>query len=177
MMALDFNETYDNDNVTLEIPVTYSINKNFLNDFKYANAIDSEDNFVYRFSNLDINISVELEKYLSSMKYQIIPVLFFYDSNDEILFMMIDSWNDDYKFNFGLKDNKKTIVVNQFETLFSITPGESALQFNFDKKSFNGVYKLSLLNDEYKKIDYMAIKFFNEHSLESDVYHYLITNN
>ena len=45
---------------------------------------------------------------------------------------------------------KQIIVINQFETLFSITPGESALQFNFDKKSFNGVYKLSLLNDEFQ---------------------------
>ena len=74
-------------------------------------------------------------------------------------------------------DNKKVITMNQFETLFSITPGESALQFNLDKKVLNTNYKLSFSNEEYSKINYMTIKFFNENSLEVDVYHHLVNDN
>ena len=138
---------------------------------------NSENNFIYRLPNSKIDISFELEKYLSSMKYQLVPVLFFSDRNDEILLMLIDSWNDNYQFNFGSKDNKKILVTDQFKTLFSITPGESALQFNFDKRLFKNVYELSVSSDNYDKFDYMYIKFFNEHSLELDIYHYIINSN
>ena len=172
----DFKETFVEDKVVLEIPVNYSINKNFLTQFKFIKGDNNEDNFVYRLSNTKFDISLELEKYLSTMKYQLVPVLFFSNSNDKILLMLIDSWTDNYHFSFGLKDNKKILTTSQFKTLFSITPGESALQFNLDKGSFDNVYELSLLIDEYKNFDYMFIKFFNEHNLESEIYHYILNS-
>ena len=105
------------------------------------------------------------------MKYQLVPVLFFYSNSDEVLFILIDSWKKNY--GSSLKNKFNIISENQFETLFSITPGDSFLQFNFDKKSLKTSYQFSLSDDEYNNLEYMLVKFFNENSLESDVYHYL----
>ena len=171
----DFQEIYESNSVLLKIPITYSINRNFMNNFKYARESNNQDNVIYKFPNSEIDISEDFEKYLSSMKYQLVPVLFFSDMNDNILFMMIDSWKGNYNFTF--KDSENIIIKNKFKTLFSITPGESSLQFNFDKAPINNEYKFSLANDKYKELGYMFVKFFNEHSLESDIYHYIINNN
>ena len=165
----DFKESYDDDKITLEIPVTYSINKNFMNNFRYAEEVNNNNSIIYRFPNSKLNISEDFEKYISSMKYQLVPVLFFYDNNDEILFLMIDSWNDSY----SLRGNLNIINKVGFNPLFSITPGESSLQFNFDKNSITNNYQFSLSNNQYNQLGYMFVKFFHEHSLESDIYHYI----
>ena len=89
--------------------------------------------------------------------------------DDEILFLMIDSWNDSY----SLKGNLNIINKVGFNPLFSITPGESSLQFNFDKNSITNNYQFSLSNNQYNQLGYMFVKFFHEHSLESDIYHYI----
>jgi len=85
--------------------------------------------------------------------------------------MLIDSWTK--KIGSSLKNKLDIISENQFETLFSITPGDSFLQFNFDKKSLKTSYLLTLNEDEYINLGYMLVKFFNENNLESDIYHYL----
>ena len=170
----DFNKSIVDGEVVLEIPIAYSINKNYMNMLRYGKDFSTNSSFIYRFSNSEVDISKNFEKYLSSMKYQLVPVLFFYSNSDEVLFILIDSWNKNY--GSSLKNKFNIISENQFETLFSITPGDSFLQFNFDKKSLKTSYQLSLSKDEYSSLGYMIVKFFNENSLESDLYHHLTNN-
>ena len=145
-----------------------------MNMLRYGKDFSTNSSFIYRFSNSEVDISKNFEKYLSSMKYQLVPVLFFYSNSDEVLFILIDSWNKNY--GSSLKNKFNIISENQFETLFSITPGDSFLQFNFDKKSLKTSYQLSLSKGEYSSLGYMIVKFFNENSLESDLYHHLTNN-
>ena len=60
--------------------------------------------------------------------------------------------------------------------MFSITPGEEWLQFNFDNKSITNVYEIVLPLEVYNNVDYMFIKFLHESSLETEIY-YILNNN
>ncbi len=145
-----------------------------MNMLRYGRDFSTNSSFIYRFPNSKVDISKNFEKYLSSMKYQLIPVLFFYNDKDEVLFILIDSWNKNY--GSSLKNKFKIMSENQFKPLFSITPGDSFLQFNFDKKSLKTSYQLSLSEVEYSGLEYMIVKFFNENNLEPEVYHHLTNN-
>jgi len=174
----DFSDKIVDKNIVLEIPVSYSLNSEFLNRIELvSDDIESKKNSsIYRIDNSRLDLSLELEKYLSSMKYQLVPVLFLVDRNNEINNIIIDSWNDDYTFNFGSKDIKKISTKKQFNPMFSVTPGEHQLQFTFDNKSLTNIYEIVLSLHNYTKIDYMFIEFLHESSLETEIY-YILNNN
>ena len=175
---MDFSDKIVDKNIVLEIPVSYSLNDEFIKRIEFiSDDIESKKNSsIYRIDNSRLDLSLELEKYLSSMKYQLVPVLFLVDGNNEINNIIIDSWNDNYKFNFGSKDIKKISTKKQFNPMFSVTPGEHQLQFTFDNKSLTNIYKIVLSLHDYDKIDYMFIEFLHESSLETEIY-YILNNN
>ena len=174
----DFSNKTLDENIVLDIPVSYSLNIDFLNRIESIsdNIENKKHSSIYRIDNSRLDLSLELERYLSSMKYQLVPVLFFVDLNNEINNIIIDSWNDNYNFNFGSKDIKKISTKKQFEPMFSITPGEEWLQFNFDNKSITNVYEIVMPLEVYNNVDYMFIKFLHESSLETEIY-YILNNN
>ena len=123
---------------------------------------------------LQQKINADLEKHLSLMKYQIVPVLFFVDKNDKIGSVIINSWNDDYVFNIGTKYKVDIDVINQFQTMVSVMPGEESINFIFDFLNLSNNHKIYLNENDYNNFEYIYIEFFYEHSLEADITSYII---
>jgi len=170
------NEFVDN-KVLLEIPIKYSINHTFFDRFQdipYMMRENNNGSVIYKINKSDFNIKSDLEKHLSLMKYQVIPVLFFADKNDKIGSIIVNSWNDDYRFNIGTKYNVDISITNQFETMVSIMPGEDSINFIFDFLDLSNVYKIYLNEEDYNDFEYVYLEFFYEHSLEADIASYII---
>ncbi|MDC1050861.1 hypothetical protein OAQ87_01550 [Candidatus Marinimicrobia bacterium] len=174
----DFNSRDLDGKIVVEIPVTYSFNPEFLSRIEFiSDDIKSNKNsLIYRINNERLNLSISLEKHLSSMKYQLVPVLFFVNDKNSINNIIIDSWNSNYNFNFGSLGIKKISIKNAFNPMFSITPGEEKLQFNFDNAILKNNYEVIFSVEDYNKIDYMFIEFLPESSLETEIY-YILNNN
>ena len=168
-----------NNKVLLEIPVKYSINHAFFDRFQEIPYMMRENNngsVIYKIDKADFNINEDLEKHLSLMKYQVVPVLFFADKNDTIGSIIINSWNDDYNFNIGTKYNVDINITNQFKTMISIMPGENSINFIFDFLNLSNFYKIYLNEKEYNDFEYVYLEFFYEHSLEADIASYIINS-
>ncbi len=166
-----------NDKILLDLPVVFSLNQNFLKKFEKIPHIKKRiDNgsILYKINKLDFNISPELDMHFSLMKYQIVPVMFFIDRNDNIGSIIINSWNDGYSFNIGTKYNVDIKIINQFQTKVSIMPGKDSVSFIFDTSNLLNDYQVYLKNEDYNNFDYVYISFFYEHSLESDIKSYII---
>ena len=172
----DVKNQFVNNRVMLEIPIHYSINDIFLDKFEAIPHFKKENDFgafVYKINKNDFSISVDLEKHLSLMKYQVVPVLFFATGDDKIGSIIVNSWNDNYKFNIGTKYNIDIHTTNQFETMISIMPGEETISFIFDYLDLVNTYEIYLNEEDYNNFEYVYIDFFYEHSLELDLASYI----
>ena len=170
------SEFIDNQ-VLLEIPVKYSINHMFFDRFQeipYMMRENSNGSVIYKIDKSNFNINTDLEKHLSLMKYQIVPVLFFADKNDKIGSIIVNSWNDDYLFNIGTKYKVDIDITNQFQTMVSVMPGEESINFIFDYLNLSNNHKIYLNENDYNDFEYIYIEFFYEHSLEADIASYII---
>ena len=109
------------------------------------------------------------------MNYQIVPVLFFVDSNDEINRIIIDSWNkNSYNLNPIISKGIKVDFLNSFSPLVSITPGKTSIQFNFQLSILQNDYSLLLSQDDYMDYQYILVDFFYYNNLSNELTTYLL---
>ena len=175
---LDIKNKTVNDKVNLTIPIEYSINDEFLSMFSsipYEKKENSNGTVIYEINKGYFNVDEDLNNYLSSMNYQIIPVVFLIDSNKKIEKIIIDSWNDDnYNLNTILGKGIKVDFSNQFSPLISITPGKTSIQFNFQFNVLQNDYSLLMSEDDYLEYEYVLVDFFYYKNLSSDLNTYLL---
>jgi len=170
---LDIKNKTVNDKVNLTIPIEYSINDEFLSIFSsipYEIKENSNGTVIYEINKDYFNVDEDLNNYLSSMNYQIIPVVFLIDSNKKIKKIIIDSWNDNnYNLNTVLGKGIKVDFSNQFSPLISITPGKTSIQFNFQFNVIQNNYNILMNNDDYLEYEYVLVDFFYYNNLSSDL--------
>ena len=175
---LDVKNKTVNDKVNLTIPIEYSINDEFLAMFSnipYKKKENSNGTVIYEINKGYFNVDEDLNNYLSSMNYQIIPVVFLIDSNKKIEKIIIDSWNDDnYNLNTILGKGIKVDFSNQFSPLISITPGKTSIQFNFQFNVLQNDYSLLMTEDDYLEYEYVLVDFFYYKNLSSDLNIFLV---
>ena len=175
---LDIKNKTVNDKVNLTIPIEYSINDEFLSMFSnipYKKKENSNGTVIYEINKGYFNVDEDLNNYLSSMNYQIIPVVFLIDSNKKIEKIIIDSWNDDnYNLNTILGKGIKVDFSNQFSPLISITPGKTSIQFNFQFNVLQNDYSLLMTEDDYLEYEYVLVDFFYYKNLSNDLNTFLV---
>ena len=175
---LDVKNKTVNDKVNLTIPIEYSINDEFLAMFSnipYKKKENSNGTVIYEINKGYFNVDEDLNNYLSSMNYQIIPVVFLIDSNKKIEKIIIDSWNDDnYNLNTILGKGIKVDFSNQFSPLISITPGKTSIQFNFQFNVLQNDYSLLMTEDDYLEYEYVLVDFFYYKNLSNDLNTFLV---
>lgn len=166
--------------IEMTIPVEYSINNEFIsmfNNIPYEKKENLNGTVIYEINKEYFNIDEDLNHYLSSMNYQIIPVLFFIDSGNNVSKVIIDSWNSgSYDFNTILSKGIKVDFSNQFSPLVSITPGKSTVQFNFQLDSLLNGYNILLSEKEYLEYQYVSVDFFYYNNLTNELSSYLGNN-
>ena len=116
-------------------------------------------------------IESELEDYFAFMKYQVVPVVFFANSNDEVTHIHVDSWRESYDF-FALTIGQDINISNSsnFYPLFSITPGENSIQINFDLSSLNSTYKFKV--KELSDLSSLSINIMYENEIQKNINSY-----
>ena len=97
------------------------------------------------------------------MKYQVVPVLFFTSNSGEIKHIHVDSW-DYYNLNY-IDSNIEVSYSDNFNTMFSITPGPEYIYFNFDISTIKHTYSFSFPESETSNYNKLFIKFFFEEGL------------
>ena len=157
------------DYVTLKIPVTYHIKKNFIEDMlttlPHFSRSDANGELIIKFMKSDFIFSNSIVDRFALMKHQVSPVVFLSNDLSRVQYIYIDSWKQNYDMN--LDDDVMVDKSNEFFPLFAITPGEDNIQINLDMTTLDIVYQFSIpLSDasEYSKV---AIKFLYEDELKS----------
>ena len=157
------------DYVTLKIPVTYHIKKNFIEDMlttlPHFSRSDANGELIIKFMKSDFIFSNSIVDRFALMKHQVSPVVFLSNDLSRVQYIYIDSWKQNYDMN--LDDDVMVDKSNEFFPLFAITPGEDNIQINLDMTTLDIVYEFSIpLSDasEYSKV---AIKFLYEDELKS----------
>ena len=160
----------------ITIPVEYSVKKDLfetlLHDLTYQTKTNDNGTFIIEILKDDIYVDSNLEDYFSLMKYQIVPVLFFLDENDAVQHIHVDSWSDNYNFApIDLNNDIELTSTNQFNPLFSITPGENTIQLNFDPNSQLSSYDFIFSLDDFNQSNYskISLEFFYESTLEGSI--------
>ena len=173
---MEVEKNHSQNTIRISVPVEYSVKKDLfetlLADLTYQTKINNNGTFIIEILKDDIYLNAELEDYFSLMKYQIVPVLFFLDENEEVQHIHVDSWTDNYDFSpVDLDKNINLSVSSQFSPLFSITPGENTIQLNFDPDSQMSIYSFTFLLDEFNQTNYskISLEFFYENNLEGSI--------
>jgi len=170
-----------NNKVDLTIPIKYSISNEFISMFSnipYEKKENSNGTVIYEINKDYFNIDEDLNNYLSSMNYQIIPVLFLVNSKNDIERIIVDSWSkSSYNLNTILGKGVKVDFSNNFSPLVSITPGKTSIQFNFQLNVLHNDYDLLLSKEDYSDYQYILVDFFYYNNLTSELNTYLLNYN
>ena len=171
----DINIEKADDGYDVTLPVSYSVKKDLFETL-FANLPHKKvmnNNGTMTIELLKDNFYIEsgLEDYFAFMKYQVVPVVFFANSNDEVTHIHVDSWRESYDF-FALTIGQDINISNSsnFYPLFSITPGENSIQINFDLSSLNSTYKFKV--KELSDLSSLSINIMYENEIQKNINSY-----
>jgi len=169
---ISFDEYLGNtDNISITIPVKYSIKKDLIEDFlitlPHTNKSNKNGSVSISFSRDDFIFTNEIEDRFALMNYQVLPVLFLTDSDGKLSRVHIDSWKHSNKVDNI--NNEEISITDSFYPLFAITPGEKNLYVHLDMQVLQIDYNFIVSSDEIDNISKVAIKFLYESEIEKAI--------
>ena len=161
---ISFNEYLGNaDNISINIPVKYSIKKDLIEDFlmtlPHTNKSNKNGSVSITFSRENFIFTNEIEDRFALMNYQVLPVLFLTNSDGKLSKVHIDSWKHSNKADNI--NNEEISISDNFYPLFAITPGEKNLHVHLDMQVLEINYNFIVSSDEIDNISKVAIKFLS----------------
>ena len=87
--------------IQVEVPVDFSVKSNLiqemLSNLPHTREVKDNGVIILEFSRENYLFTDDLMEYLSRIKYQVTPIIYFTDENGELKLIILDSWKDKYK--------------------------------------------------------------------------------
>ena len=154
--------------IRVEVPVDYSVKSNLIQEMlaNLPHSREVKDNgvIILEFSRENYLFTDGLMEYLSHIKYEVTPVIYFTDDTGGLKLIILDSWKDKYR-DIEVK-SVKLIHRNVFKPQLAITPGYDNIQVNIDPEIHSSIYEFSIPGGELGDYSKMTVKFVHESQLD-----------